>query len=379
MRTIHLLSSIANKATGPSYAVARLCESLIERGQEVTLATLALEKMRLPPEFLKTFPVGFGPRRLGVSPALKYWLNEQARTNKVDILHSHSLWMMHNVYPGWVAQQYRVPYVFSPHGTFTRYAMATGSRVKLLFWPLVQRPALTSVSCFHATALSEYEDIRRLGFKQPVAVIPNGIDVPVEKSNIASSTRKTLLFLGRIHPEKGIDNLIRAWNCVYQRFPQWRLNIVGPNHGGYLEKMQNLSQRLGVERCTFSPPLYGAEKFDAYREAELFVLPSPSENFGNTIAEALSVGTPVITTKGAPWAELETKQAGWWIEIGVEPLVSCLNSAFSKSSNELNEMGTRGRAWMIQDFKWRDISHDMDSTYRWLLAGAAKPRCVIAE
>ena len=93
-------------------------------------------------------------------------------------IHNHRLWMMPNVYPGLVARKHNVPLVISPRGTLSEWAFQHGSVVKRLFWPLVQKPALTATSCFHATAESEYKDIRRMGFRQPVAIIPNGIDIP---------------------------------------------------------------------------------------------------------------------------------------------------------------------------------------------------------
>lgn len=376
MKIIHTLPTVSDEASGPSYSVPRLCESLIDQGLDVRLAVLDWSSMSSPPFFLRTFPLGFGPRRLGRSPAMKRWLFDETRQHSVDLIHNHSLWMMPNVYPGLAARKYNIPYIVSPRGTFTEYAFSSGSKIKRFFWPFVQSPTLKAVTCFHATATSEYQDIRRLGFCQPVAVIPNGIDIPPHKDAVRGNMR-TLLFLGRIHREKGIDSLLYAWQVVARRFREWQLKIVGPDGGGYLPKMKALTKKLCLERVRFVDALYGENKFDAYRDAELFVLPSPSENFGMVVAEALSSGIPVIATKGAPWEGLETNRAGRWIEIGVDPLVGALEEMLSHSSVDLHEMGRRGRIWMKRDFSWQGVAKTLADTYRWTLNGGSKPDSVI--
>ncbi len=279
---------------------------------------------------------------------------------------------MPNVYPGWVARKHNVPLVVSSRGTLSEWAFQNGSWVKRWFWPLVQKPALVATTCFHATADSEYEDIRRMGFRQPVAIIPNGVDIPLPKQPSQNELR-SLLFLGRIHPIKGVDMLLQAWQAVSPRFPEWRLQIVGPDNGGYLSRMQALAAELGLEQVEFSGPLCGEAKLDAYREAELFVLPTHSENFGMAVAEALAAGTPAIVSKGAPWAGLAQHHAGWWVDIGVEPLVACLEEALSSSRDELAAMGSQGREWMLREFSWSRIGEMMDETYRWILNGGNRP------
>ncbi len=155
VRVIHTVPAIAEEASGPSYSVVRLCESLIAQGEDVTLAALDWAPLAAPPPFLKAFPLGLGPRRLGRSPAMARWLDSQAAAGKVALIRNHSLWMMPNVYPGRTASRYAIPYIVSPRGTLSAWAMQSGSSVKRLFWPLLQRPSLSAVTCFHATAQSE--------------------------------------------------------------------------------------------------------------------------------------------------------------------------------------------------------------------------------
>lgn len=375
MHVIHVVPAITNEASGPSYSVVRLSESLIAQGQDVRLAALNWAPMPSPPQFLKAFPLGLGPRRLGRSPEMRRWLSENAASRSVDLIHNHSLWMMPNVYPGQVAARYGIPLMVSPRGTLSEWAMQSGSSIKRVFWPLMQRPALRSTTCFHATAGSEYEDIRRMGFRQPVAIIPNGIDIPNIPPKIPSSSR-TLLFLGRVHEKKGLDMLLPAWQAVQGHFPEWRLRIVGPDNSGHLTKMQRLASELKLQRIEFAGPLYGDAKWRAYGEADLFVLPTYSENFGISVTEALAAGTPAIVTKGAPWCGLEKQGAGWWIDIGVDSLVACLEDGLSRSSGDLAEIGQRGRGWMAAEYSWPYIAQQMAETYHWILNGGTTPACV---
>jgi glycosyltransferase involved in cell wall biosynthesis len=373
MRVIHAVPAIAEEASGPSYSVVRLCESLIAQGQNVALAALDWAPMPSPPPFLRTFPLGWGPRRLGRSPTMKRWLDRQVATESIDVLHNHGMWQMNAVYPAWAAKKGNINLVVSPRGAFSPWAMHSGTFLKRAFWPLLQSPALAATTCFHATAESEYVDIRRLGFRQPVAIIPNGIDIPNPRPKVPGDSR-TLLFLGRIHPVKGLDVLLPAWRAVQDRFPEWRLVIAGNDDGyygksGYLDELHILVQKLGVKRIEFRGELRGAIKLKAYQDADLFVLPSYSENFGVTVAEALAAGTPAVVTKGAPWSGLVKQGGGWWIDMGIEPLVACLEDALPRSAPELDVMGIRGRCWMESEFSWACIGARMAETYRWLLNG----------
>lgn len=375
MRLIHTVAAISEEATGPAYSVVRLCESLIVEGQDVTLAVLDWTPMPSSPQFVKMFPVGAGPRRLGRSPDMRRWFADVGRSQSVDLIHNHGLWMMPNVYSGSAARRFRIPLIISPRGTLSDWAFYHGSSMKRLFWPLIQRPALAAVSCFHATSEAEFEAVRRRGFRTPVAVIPNGIDIPLLVPKRPVSCR-TLLFLGRLHPSKGLELLLPAWRAVQDRFLEWRLVIAGPDNDGYLTKMRKLADELGLTRIEFVGALRGHDKWAAYQTADLFVLPSYSENFAMTVAEALASGVPAIVSKGAPWGGLEKHEAGWWIDIGVEPLVNCLNRALSQHPHELAAMGQRGRDWMDAEFSWHRIGGMMVETYSWIVKGGETPAWV---
>ncbi len=381
MQVVQVVPQVAHESSGVSYVVMSLCDSLIAQGLDIQLASLDAHAMVSMSDVHHTFPLVAVPRRLGWSPAMHRWLQKKAASRQIDLIHNHGLWMMPNVYTGQVAKRCGTLLMVSPHGTLSEWAMQSGSLIKRFFWPLLQRPALDGVNCFHATSESEYKDIRRMGFRQPVAIIPNGIAIHPLAPKMRSRFR-TMLFLGRINPVKGLDQLLPAWQRVQDHFPDWRLQIVGPDSRGYLAQLQRLASELQLERVEFSGELLGAEKRRVYREADLFVLPSYSENFGMSVAEALAEGTPAIVTKGAPWKGLTTHGAGWWIDIGVDSLEVCLREALQCSPNNLQEMGLRGRNWMEAEYSWAHVGRLMAQTYRWLAEGqdsATKPDCVMLD
>jgi glycosyltransferase involved in cell wall biosynthesis len=306
---------------------------------------------------------------------MRRWLESESRSGRADVIHNHSLWMMPNVYAGQACRIGSGLLVVSPRGTLSQFALGINATAKKIFWRFLQAEAVRDAACFHATSDSEYSDIRRMGFRQPICVLPNGVDVP-SYDNRPKAFPKHLLFLGRISQIKGIDNLLRAWAEVQNCFTDWDLQIAGPDNRGHLATLQALASELHLERLSFRGPVFGQEKLEAYRAASLFVLPSHSENFGMTIAEALASGTPVVVSKGAPWDQLEPNGAGWWVEIGVEPLVACLKTALATPSVRLTEMGKAGRDWMVRDFSWIAIAGQLAAVYRWLKEGGQAPSCV---
>jgi len=375
MRLLQLVTSVAEEAAGPSYSVPSLARALARQGDEVELWSLLGEALPASDGFShRVFPRAARLPRLWRSPALHAQLRGAARG--VDVLHSHGLWAMPNVYPGWVARQSATPLVISPRGTLSAWALNHSRWRKKAFWALLQGRVVAAAACLHATAESEYADLRALGLRQPVCVIPNGVDIGEPPAPAADDAPPTILYVGRLHVKKGIDLLLRAWAIVAPSLPAWRLRIVGPDDGGYEAPLRRLAASLGAPRVTFEGAVYGAAKQALYRQASVHVLASHSENFGMTVAEALANGTPVITTRGTPWSGLEREACGWWIDIGVEPLVEALRAAAGAGPAALRERGARGRRWMQRDFAWDKVARDMAAVYRWLSQGGEPPGCV---
>lgn len=381
---LHVLDSISEEASGPSYSVPRLCDALAESGSDVVLMTIGTRRTTdrrwrhevHAPDFAAVPLLG----RARFSRDLNAGLATAARS--ASVVHSHGLWLMANVYPAWAAKRAGRPLVVSPRGMLGGAALRFSAGRKRIVWLALQARALRAADCLHATSDLEYHDIRAAGLTAPVAIIPNGIDVPddapaVAAGSVAGEGAKVVLFLGRLHPKKGLDQLLDAWARVSQDLTDWRLDIVGPIDSPYA---RDLRDRFASSRSVrVAGPLYGREKVEAYRRADVFVLPTLNENFGMTVAEALAQGTPAICTKGAPWEGLATNGCGWWIEQGPEPLAAALREAAILDPSRRCAMGAAGRRWMVRDFGWSAIGASMLSVYRWLEGRTPPPGCVVAH
>jgi glycosyltransferase involved in cell wall biosynthesis len=297
---------------------------------------------------------------------------------KADVIHNHGLWLMPNVDAGRAALLARKPFVVAPRGMLASAALAFSRTKKRIVWALLQGDVVRRASCIHATSEQEHDEIRDFGLKNPIAIIPNGIDLPGlhSHSSAATDSGRIVLSLGRLHPKKGLDLLVRAWAHVETANPEWRLRIIGPDELGHASELAALAAELKTQRVSIEGSVAGDAKTAAYREAELFVIPTLNENFAVTVAEALAAGTPVIATKGAPWHGLTSEGCGWWIDHGVEPLVAALAKAMAMRREALQEMGAKGRAWMARDFSWDRAGRDMLDVYRWLAVGGEPPAAV---
>lgn len=375
MRAVQILADLATEASGPSYSVPRLAQSLaalnVQSEIYVTGRTSSAGVSAFPLT-LKVLPLA---SRLRFSRGLRIAIERAADAGAV--LHSHGLWLMPNLYPAWAARRTGSPLIVSPRGMLAPAALSFSRTQKRLFWMVAQRRALEMASCFHATSNEEAQDIRRAGFKAPIVLIPNGIDVPPAATLKPKNTPPTVLHLGRLHPKKGTDRLLDAWARLETSFPEWRLRIVGPSENGYAEALQSKARLLGLARVSFEGPLFGGAKTEAYSSAEIFVLPTLNENFGLVVAEALAAGTLVICSKGAPWAALTTTGSGYWVDHGPEALAAALYGAMSASADERAAMGLRGRDWMAREFSWRGVAEAMLSVYRWMNGQGGPPTCLI--
>ncbi len=381
IRSVHVIAGLDPAHGGPSYTVPRLCQALAVSGAEARLLSVGGIDGRNTAhdeECGRSFAPDWAGiplvRKLRCSSGLTRALREVAP--KVDVIHNHGLWLMPNVEAGRVALLAGKPFIVAPRGMLSSAALAFSPLKKRVVWALLQGDVVRRASCIHATSEQEYNEIRDFGLKNPIAILPNGIDIPELDRHSLTEVGRTIVSLGRIHPKKGLDRLVRAWAKVEPAHPKWRLRIVGHDELGHARELAALAAELKTQRVSIEGPVAGDAKAAAYREADLFVLPTLNENFAITVAEALSFGTPVIATKGAPWRGLECEGCGWWIDHGVEPLVATLAEAMDMERGVLRAKGAKGRAWMKRDFSWDRVAHDMLAVYGWLSSGSEMPGTV---
>ena len=385
LRPVHVVAGLDPAHGGPSYSVPRLCEALAAAGAEPVLLSVAAggdppgdatqrgyPDRRFAPDLTRV-P---GLRALRGSAAFSAALKQEAAG--ADVVHDHGLWLLPNLQAGWAAAASGTVFVVSPRGMLSPAALAFSAARKRVFWKLLQGPVIRRAACLHATSGQEHDELRAFGLRHPIAVIPNGIDLPgpLPDTVACSARERVVLSLGRLHPQKGLEKLLQAWAAIEPTHPGWRLSLVGPGEERYIGALQAMSRSLGLDRISFGPPVYGAAKWDIYRAADLFVLPSRNENFGLTIAEALAAGTPVIATTGTPWSRLRTDGCGWWVEPAPEALAAALAVAMAMPRPVLRAMGIKGRAWMAREFSWERAACDMGRLYAWLSGRAEQPPSV---
>lgn len=379
LRVEHVLHSLAPPGGGTSVAVPALCGALGRRGLDVTLhVTNAGRAERFVPESfqLRTYDClpGTGAGRFGVAPSMHTALAKAAKS--AQVVHSHGLWLFANLDVYWATRGSPTQLMLSPHGMLEPYGLQRRGQLKRAVWRLGQGAAARAAHCIHVTAESELQSVRDAGLENPVAVIPNGVAIPVIEKTPSTTSRRRLLFLGRIDHKKGLDFLLHAWSRVSAEFPHWELRIVGPSLDSYAREVHALAQMLRVSRVTFAPAALGGARDRELAESDLFVLPTRSENFALTVAEALAAGVPVLCSKGAPWAGLESQRCGRWVDVGVEPLAAGLRDMMSIADDDRAGMGRRGRAWMERDFGWPGQAAAMAAVYHWLTTAGEPPAAI---
>ena len=375
----HVLPRVHEAASGTAYAVPSLCQALQQQHVAPTLHTLRVAEGAQFPFPVQVYRAKPWLERLGVAPQMQRAISNISGEHAV--VHNSSLWMLPNIYAGIGARTAGVPLIVSPHGTLSEWAMAR-SRVKkkVAWWALGQKRALAATTAFHATAEPELDDVRRLGYRQPVAVIPNGfapVPAPSEQERARRTTRR-LLYFGRIHPKKGILELIELWGRLAHEYAGWELVIAGKDDSAeYVQQVRAAAEK--TPRCTVQGPAYGADKDALYASADLLVLYTHSENFGLVVPEALSAEVPCVVTHGAPWEGLTQNRCGWWIPRTEAALEGALREAMDLPEAGRREMGRNGRLWAEEAFSWKHVAEEMRALYAWVLGLGDRPGCVVTE
>lgn len=389
MRVLHTIASLNPATGGPARSVPNLGMALRREGLSVALWTPEAQD----PEWLADL----------TTAGIEIHSGDLLDLPAYDLIHDHGVWLPNNRRVAAHAKAQHIPRIVSPRGMLEPWALNHKKWKKRLAWWLYQRGDLRSATALHATAESEAEQFRKLGFKKPIIVAANGVDgvkaetlktetlkfkmfateapdhVTLEgrdpgashlsafqRLSISASTPRTALFLSRIHPKKGLPMLIHAWANV--RPVNWRMRVVGPDEGGHRKEIAALIAKAGLgAEWTLESAVDDEAKWRCYRDADLFILPTYSENFGICVAEALASGVPVITTMGTPWAGLHEQDCGWWVPPTTQDLAAALKAATASSPEKLQAMGERGQAWMSRDFTWDAIATKMVTAYQELL------------
>jgi glycosyltransferase involved in cell wall biosynthesis len=372
MRIAQVVPSLEARHGGPSRSVLGLATGLAACGHEVEL--LATE----PGETTVTQPApGLTVRRfarqwpqsLSVSAGLRRYLG----TRQFDVIHNHALWLRPLHYAAQAARRMDCPLIISPRGMMSPWAWQHRRNRKALAQSLVHPAAFQHATAWHATSGEEAADIRRLGFAQPVCVSPNGIDLPTTPDLTAArhywfercpalGQKRVALFYSRFHPKKRVLELLDLWGSKAP--PGWLLLLVGIPEAYTVAALNDyaLRQSMAAKVAIFD----GTDTPAPYAAAEVYLLPTHSENFGLTIAEAMAHGLPVITTDAAPWQGLRQHDAGQcvpWAEFG-----HAMTALLRETPAALAARGMRGRQWMEAEFTWAKPAAKLAEFYTSLIA-----------
>jgi glycosyltransferase involved in cell wall biosynthesis len=380
MKVLHTIPSLDLNSGGPSQSVYQLTKSLRNIRVDSQILTYKSSDTSVRTISDAHYIHSIQLSKFNVIQYSKKFLEYLASNSAFDIYHGHGLWQMPVHQMSRYARKIHIPYVISPRGMLEPWSLEQGKIKKKIALRLYQFNDLSKTACIHATGNIEAKNIHKLGFKNPIAVIPNGIDLSelFIKDKEEVKFKNTILFLSRIHPKKGIELLIEAWTKIEKPIRKdWVIKIAGNGNEKYIVHLDKLISESKLENeIEIIGPKFGEEKITVYRQADIFVLPTYSENFGIVVAEALACGVPVITTKGAPWEELNTLNAGWWIDIGVEPLANALNEAMQLSDNERRKMGLNGRKLVEENYSIESVAQKMIQLYEWILYKKEKPEFI---
>ncbi len=387
MRILHSIKGLNIEAGGLTTAVYDLVSALNRNGCPSDLLSggplMSCDGVIREDDFVKV--CWFDNRTpYGYSRPMRDFVRQE---REYDLYHTHGLWVHVNHLTGAEARRKNKPYVMSPHGMLYPQALARSRWKKKLLLFLWFRRDLAGAACVHCTCDEEMRHYRRLGYRNPVAVVPNPVPVPdyvtqwqtdpeIGRSRQAG---RRLGFLGRFHPRKRVERLIEAWSRVQEDCGDGELVLIGTGDESYIQSLKALVHRLGLNNVTFTGQLDGQEKFAAVAQLRALFVPSDFENFGMIVPEALMVGTPVMASLGTPWQELETHQCGWWRDNSVDSITEIMRHALAADEQVLYRMGANGIRLVTEKYAENRVAEQMASVYRWILGGGSKPGCVFTD
>jgi len=252
-------------------------------------------------------------------------------------------------------------------------ALARSAWKKRLLLDMFFREDILSASCIHATCNEEMNAVRRFGYEGPIAVIANPLVIPDYAAELVNDRSIVRFgFLGRLHPIKGVENLLYGAASVVSS-SKFEVYIAGMGENDYERFLRHEVERLRLDNVEFYGFVNGRAKYEFLSHLSVLFVPSEMENFGMVVTEALSVGTPVMASLGTPWEELDRYGCGWWLDRTPENIARVMNEVLDMPSEQLAAMGERGRMLVADKYSALKVAQQMQSLYEWLATGGVKP------
>lgn len=358
MKILHFITAIDRSLGGVSMYIQLLTKEL---GKLVDL--LVVTRPTNNPLPLENCRVEYLPLPISkLRQFRKQWIGILKR-EQPDIVHINGIWMIQT----WIIQREAlrmgIKTYITPHGMLEPWIINRHPWKKKLALAIFQKTALKKAIALIATAESEKQNIEQLGYNKNVVVIPNGIDVSAIRMKTDFTIKRRLLYISRIHIKKGVELLLDALEAMKDLLEGYEVVIAGEGEAGYVTLLKERARKIDKVRISFVGGIYGEQKWDLYRNSDFFVLPSYTENFGYVIAESLACGTPVITTKGTPWEDLENYHCGCWIERSVESFVESMTRFVAMDAGELKALGCNGRRLIEEKYSSASVAKALQKVY----------------
>lgn len=369
MRVLHVIPSLAERSGGPAAAIVPLCRALQKQGIDPLIVTTNEDRPRINTDAKVNFEgvtARFFPVQLGASfkysRPLASWLGKHVP--EFDLVHVHAVFNHASVAAARACHRWRVPYVVRPLGTLDPWSMKQKPVRKRLFWVLFAKRLLAASAAVHYTAAAEKTATEEYLGMNHGRVVPLGVNLngSNHEDSVANyfpllADNPYVLVVSRLHPKKGLDQLIDAFHGFENR--RWRLVLAGDGPSDYVAFLK--AKARGSERIVFTGWVEGKQKEALMRGASLFALPSRQENFGLSVVEAMACGVPVLVTPGVNLArEIESAEAGWLVN-----LKDLSNELAAVIGNE-GERLRRGKAAyeFAKRYSWEKVATDLTDFYR---------------
>ena len=383
-----ITSSVSRLGGGLFTSVRRLGQSLQSSNPDVSVHVLSTADPFVDEDIGAWSPLkvkthaAVGPWGFRYSPGI----DSDLRSLDLDIVHVQHLWMYPSVATLRWHGRTRRPYVVSPRGMIDQWAVKQARVKKWFAWHAFEKKHLSSASCIHALGESEIYGIRRRGIRTPICVIPNGIDIPPADRELPSppksASRLQLLFLGRLHPKKGIDELLAAWQ-KWQREDahfsgDWELMLTGWGEANHVAKFKRRVHELGIDQTVkFSGPVFDQDKAALLRAATAFILPSFSEGLPVAVLEAWAYGLPVLITSHCNLGQGIVEGAAISINPSADSIKEGLAAIARLSDTERRAMGLNGYRLVMRSYTWPKVAAQMREVYDWSIGGGQAPASVV--
>jgi glycosyltransferase involved in cell wall biosynthesis len=354
LQIIHVIATSVHDSMGVTTALREIVAAQAEEGMDVCLVVNG------------GWPGDVDPRvRLVTCEARALPGQLASLAGDCAVVHSHVPWRLPALAPLLMRRKARA-FVHSPHGSFAAPALAVHRARKRAAWMLLFGHAIRCNDLFIVNSAAEQGEVEAMGLRRPVVRVPHPMTMP-EPALSRSGEGRTVAFLGRIHPIKGVLELVQSWRLLGELTAGWSLHIAGPAEDpAYAAEVR--AAAAGCTSIAFVPALFGDDRWRFLADADVVAVPSRSENFCYVVAEALALQTPVLTTLGVPWPEIETLSLGWRGPGTPDGLATMLTRAIAADAGERKAMGTRGRAHVAAEFSPQSVAQRYGSAYAYAQA-----------